>query len=559
MILRLLGLFDVLWARLGVNTNHLHAILTTKLKIDDRRPNAFSRMQQKKQKSPKAATLGTMLMSLITGGFYLIAFFITDDYLTSLTIYFSLFIVFLSITLIADFTYVLLDSKDNFIILPKPVNNRTLLVARLLHIMVHVSKIVLPMALPALIFLGIYTGWVSAIAFWFVMTLATLFTLFFINAVYLFILRFTSIERFKDIINGIQVSFSIIIFMTYYFVPRMMDSIQLESTTILSYPYFYVAPSLWFAALWSITLGTFYSGTLIFVLAALGLVAPFLGIWIVIKYLAPKFNSKLAALGRGGAEGKPAQEHRITTTLKKSWGSRISPIIARGNTEKTGFETTWLLTNRNREFKLKVYPGFAYVICYFIFYAIRGTGTLAEKWEALPDSKTYILLIYFTSMAMVSAITNIVYSDKFKAAWVYYASPVKTPGEILSGALKALLVKYFLPFYFAVSIFALYVWGMQIVIDLLLGLINISVFCYLLAFVYLKKMPFSMELNIQRSTGNTMKGIIIMLAPLVIGSLHYFASNFFLLTIVFTFLSSILLWMISSKYRELSWERLDWK
>lgn len=558
-ILRLLALFNPLWVKLGVHTDHLNAILDVKLKIDDRRPNAFNRMQQQKKKPLKAGSVMLVIMSLVTGGFYLLAFLITPDYLTSLSIYFTLFLVMLSVTLISDFTYVLLDVKDNFIILPKPVNDRTVLVARLLHILIHISKIVLPMTLPGLVYLSINTGLNGALMFVLIVVLMTLFTIFFINAVYLIILRLTTMERFKDIINGIQVVFSIFIFATYYFVPRMAENVRLKSMTIRSYPYFDVAPSLWFASLWSMGTGRAGYDIPLILMAVLALVVPFIGIWLVVKFLAPSFNNKLSALGRGSAEGKPDASQKFATTRRKTWGSVFSALLTKGSTEKTGFEIAWLLTGRNREFKLKVYPSFAYVICYFFLYGIRGTGTMIERWHALPQSKTYILLIYFSSMAMITAITNMVYSDKFKAAWVYYVSPVKTPGEILTGAVKAMLVKYFLPFYAVLSIFALYVWHWKILPDLLLGLINISAFGILMGFIYLKKMPFSAELNYKGGAGNFMKSAMILIVPLIVGSIHYFISGMPVVLAIFIGLSGIVLWMVTSRYRELKWSELDWK
>ena len=129
--------------------------------MDDRRPNTFQQTQQKKKaKQVKSATLGTMVLSALLGGFFLFGFFVGKDYVTHLTIYFTLYIFMLASTLITDFTSVLIDVRDNYIILPKPVSDRTVVVARLLHISIHISKLVLPMALPGIIFVWIkYNAW----------------------------------------------------------------------------------------------------------------------------------------------------------------------------------------------------------------------------------------------------------------------------------------------------------------------------------------------------------------------------------------------------------------
>ena len=144
-----------LYARMGVDTAQLKTILTTKLILDDRRPRPIAQTRSSGEKKPVSmATLGTMLMSAVMGAFFLFCFFIGEDRVTQLTFYFTFFFVLLSLTLITDFTSVLIDVRDNFILLPKPVNDKTLVVARLLHIFIHLCKIVLPMGLPGVIYLG---------------------------------------------------------------------------------------------------------------------------------------------------------------------------------------------------------------------------------------------------------------------------------------------------------------------------------------------------------------------------------------------------------------------
>jgi len=70
-------------------------------------------------------------------------------------------------TLIADFTAVLIDVRDNFIIIPKPINDKTFVLSRLLHIFIHLCKSVIPMCLPALIMLAVQNGFMAGSIFFF--------------------------------------------------------------------------------------------------------------------------------------------------------------------------------------------------------------------------------------------------------------------------------------------------------------------------------------------------------------------------------------------------------
>lgn len=219
-----------IYEKMGVNTHHLKAILTTKLMMDERRPPSIQQRHKKKNAKPiKWATLGTMFLSAFLGLFFIISFFITKDVITQFFLFFSFFIFLLASTLISDFTNVLIDIRDNAIILPKPINDKTFLLARLFHIIIHVSKLVLPMTLPSLITVGYKYGSWGVIALIFLIPPATLFTIFLINALYIFILKVSTPEKFKNIISYFQIIFAIAIYGSYQIVPRMINMSLLEN------------------------------------------------------------------------------------------------------------------------------------------------------------------------------------------------------------------------------------------------------------------------------------------------------------------------------------------
>ena len=218
-----------LWIRLGANPDQLEAILRVKLTMDDRKPyTAFGQTQpQKQKKAVRKRSLLTTILFLVVGCGYLAIFATGFDLFTSLSLFFMAFMAILALSLISDFSNLLIDVRDNYILLPRPVNPQTILVVRLLHILIHLSRIVLPMSLPALVYLSITQGPIGGLAFIVDAVFATLLCIFLICAVYLIILRFTTAERFKNIIGGIQVVFTIIVFGSYYIVPRMIGELQL--------------------------------------------------------------------------------------------------------------------------------------------------------------------------------------------------------------------------------------------------------------------------------------------------------------------------------------------
>src|SRR5687767_14183573 len=244
-----------LYRRLGVDTRLLHTILRTKLMIDDRRPNTLQQVQKKDSKPISSATIGTIFISTLLGLLYLGVFMFSEDAVTSLTLYFSLFFFMLSASLISDFTSVLIDVRDNYIILPKPVSDRTFLFARVLHIFIHVCKLILPMSLPGAIYIGMEFGLATTLPFLLMVLFLTFFVLFFINALYILILRITTPARFQSIISYVQIIFAISIYAGYQLLPRMASQMEGYTLDVQQQPWIVLVPTYWFAAGWHVLTG----------------------------------------------------------------------------------------------------------------------------------------------------------------------------------------------------------------------------------------------------------------------------------------------------------------
>src|SRR5437588_9007533 len=90
------------------------------------------------------------------------------------TFYFSIFMVLMALTLISDFTTVLIDTRDQYILLPRPVNDRTITVSRILHISIYILRLALLQGAPALVFIGFIDG-IAAIPLFFLQILEATF------------------------------------------------------------------------------------------------------------------------------------------------------------------------------------------------------------------------------------------------------------------------------------------------------------------------------------------------------------------------------------------------
>ncbi len=544
-----------LYKRLGVNVLHLRSILTTKLMMDDRRPNTFQQVQRKKSEKPVAsATLGTIALSAIMGLFFLVSFSMGRNYVTHLTVYFSIYIVLLSSTLISDFTSVLIDVRDNYIILPKPVNDQTVVAARLLHILIHVSKLVVPMTLPGIVFMVINTSVWGTVLFSVLIGLSTLFTIFLINALYILILRLTTPEKFQSVISYFQIFITIFIYGGYQLGLRAMDNLTVQGYDLSTSKYMWIAPPYWFAGAWQ-CLSTLNLQTQWIIATALSFITPFVSIWIVIKYFAPSFNQKLSQIAGSNPEAVSVQKGKKTVSTTSVYAGALARLFTKRGTEKMGFLFCWKMTSRSKDFKMKVYPGVGYLLVYIVIMFVTSKKLSLESLRHNASQGKIVLLsiIYFSSFILIIAISQIAYSEKFKAAWIYFTTPVQSPGYLIGGALKAGMLKFYIPIIAVIAAPAIYLMGPAVIPNLVLGLFNQLLICSLIAYVSAKYLPFSANQTIADKSGALIRGIFTLAIPSTIGLVHYFLFNFIWVICILSVLSILATWLVMDAIARTSW------
>jgi ABC-2 type transport system permease protein len=540
---------------IGVDTAKLKAIVTTKLIMDDRRPNSIQQTRRKKEKQVSLATVGTMVMSALIGLLYLLVFSIGTEIVTQLTFYFTLFFFMLSLTLISDFTSVLIDVRDNYIILPKPVNDRTFVVARLLHIFIHLCKIVLPMSIAGLCFMAINYSIYGCVLFLLLILFNTAISIFFINALYILILKFTTPQRFQSIISYVQIFFAIFMYGSYQFFPRMINQLNLDDFDISSVNGIAAFPIYWLANSWQV-LYTFGGNAVQIGLAVAGLLLPFISIFVVVRYMAPSFNRKLALLNNSSST--PEKTVGKKGTQKGSYAQFLSKVFTYNNAEKAGFLFTWKMTSRSRDFKVKVYPSMGYMIVYVVVFFMNSRNmSLADLHDESSNARLMILgALYFTSFLLMMAIGQIVYSEKFKASWIYYTSPVEKPGEIILGAAKAAILKFYIPIVVIITVAGVVLIGPKVLPNIILGLFNEVLIAAVLVYAGNKIFPFSLQQNNNVKAGSFLRTLFVLFISGLIGFGHYLIYSILPAVAICAVLSIIASWLLLDSIKKISWQKI---
>jgi ABC-2 type transport system permease protein len=547
-LLWILSLFKGLFKIIKVDYQQLAAIVAIKLTMDNRRqPASYKR---KKNNDPDYTFVMTIFFYGVLGVLIAIGLYGFSSFIVSMIIFFSYIMVMISMTLITDFSSILLDTSDNTIILPRPVDGRTLFVARIVHIMFYLGILTLALAAaPTLVVLLKY-GLTLSLLFGVLTVLSVLTAVAFTNILYLLIMQFANEEKLKNVINYFQIAMAVFIMGGYQLLPRMIGKFYLEDFEFQISWWSYFIPPIWMGA----ALETWYlelTDLPHIILTVLAITIPAASFYLINRYLTPIFSRKIASMG---VATQTIQHH--STSENGNFITRISHWITSSATERGTFQLIFKLLGRDRKIKLKIYPSFGYMIVFGLLFIVRGHDDIMTTLKNLPNTEYYLMLIYFTFMVIQVAFYEIPYSDDFKASWIYFSAPVANPGEILSGTIKAIFVRLFIPGYLVITAVVLAVWGLRAFDDVIFGFFNNFLMLVTIALINKKFLPLSMEPSVRSQTGSLIRGLIMLVILGVLGFGHYLLSKNTLLLVSVIPVQLVLVFFLLRLYKQTSWSQL---
>jgi hypothetical protein len=284
-------------------------------------------------------------------------------------------------------------------------------------------------------------------------------------------------------------------------------------------------------------------------------------IFLIAQFLSQDFNAKLLAFGEGGGTHQNRAK-KVKTDQQKarpSWMTLTGNWICKNTTEKAGYELSWRVTQRSRDFKLKFYPNLVMLLVYFLGIFAVGSGNFRERMEILYEyPMMYLGVLYFSALISMSGNGLTSFSDQFKSAWIYLANPVAQPGYLLSGAYKMIMVRFFIPMYIVLGGLTMAIWGPLIIGDILLAMVNVLLISICSSALNTNNLPFSLpweEASKGRSFG---LAILTMLMSTIIGGLHFLLAFYFPIGVWLMIpLSGLLFFRVLHYYQNFSWRNIS--
>lgn len=512
-VLKFLDLFRGFFEKSKVDYDVMRSILKVKLAMDRRRSATI--VNRGNNSGDKSSFGWSIFLYMFIGGMMAIYMAMPLPVFVTMSIILSVVMMFITLTMVADFSSVLLDLKDKNIILRAPVDYKTLNMAKTVHIVIYLSTIMAAFnCIPLAVSLFRY-----GIGFFMIFLLElicmSISVIFFTSIIYYVILSLFDGEKLKDMINYVQIIFTIVITIGQQVASRLFSVAERNFHAAFTLKWWcYLIPSFWMSAPMSmLEEGNFSTGYIC--LSILSIVMPLILFIVYIKLIAPKFEAKLQKMGsveNGSRRGR----------LKEWYFNKRSELLCRSSVERGIFNFIINITSTERKLKLALYPSLAMSAIFpflFIFMFIDTQESFGDIITDAAHGRQYLfmymaVLIISTSMMLISK------SENYKAAWIYKTAPIEKPSMVYRAAIKAVISKYAVPIYSFQAILFLALCGVRILPDLIVMFLNIILVSMIMMALSPKTMPFSREFNSSNGDNTGMAFLVMIIAGIMAG-IHF--------------------------------------
>lgn len=498
-VLKLLDRFNFLFKKMGVDYPTMRRILQVQLTMDERRVPIILTNQKKTRSGNffKSSLITYGILGFFIGLLMLVPF----PLFYKMNLAFGLIIFMVMATMISDFSTVLLDVKDKNILLPRPVDARTISTAKLLHIVIYLFTITMSISGLALL-VGLFKyGVAFALIFMFELVLICCLVVFFTSILYMAILSFFDGEKLKDMINYIQILLSVFMLVGYQFMERIFNLTRLTVTFHPAWWHFLI-PTTWFAAPFS--LFTEHNSSQYFTaLSLLALLVPIAATVLYITLVLPYFEGKLQKLNSSSMRANKG------AAVREKIQRAAANLLCFSRTEKAFYQFTQNMLSNERKLKLQLYPQLAFALAMpFLMLSgmIRGEVSWSDILVDLANSKLY-LVVYWSAIFLAFTATMISSSENYSGAWIYRVLPIESPVTLLKGSLKAFIVKFVIPIYMLIALIFVLLCGLKIIPDLILIFINMIMVMLFIFKLNRKELPFYRDFQVTQ--GMNRMGIML--------------------------------------------------
>ena len=382
--------------------------------------------------------------------------------LLRLATYFTLAGVFLAFNLLAASQQLLLAPTDIDVLYWRPIGDRTLFFARVLHLLVDacvLSAALLAAPLVAVVVTVPERRLVVGLAFGAAALLNTVAAVSIVVVAYTTLLRTVARERFHDAVVWLQVVMSLLVVVVYLGLDPVLEAFDLRAAALP--PWAQLLPAVSFAQL-PAALGGALEARWSFFCAGLGALV----VWATVagRLLSPRYAMDLvealaADAARPVATAASSSRRRFSLSRFLLAGAGSDPM------RRAGFDFLLAHLRHDRRLRLSLLPSLAIPVVYVGFglftsggwdpYSSESTATTSVSLRAA--MALFGAAWLFVALAVLT-LRSLASSPSWRAAWIFFAAPTRRFDAFYLGVLAAAYYGLLLPALLSVLVPLLLVW-----------------------------------------------------------------------------------------------------
>lgn len=261
--------------------------------------------------------------------------------------------------------------------------------------------------------------------------------------VYQLCLRWFGRERLDGLMTTAQVLVAVGFVFGAQILPRAILSVKGVAHAGSATWWIAFLPPAWFAGLDDALAGSKSSGSM--VLAGLGLIATAGILWLAFGKLAGAYEAGLQSLGesvsRPRSEGRRRWINTLVRTPPLSW-------FLRNSVSRAAFLLTAAYLGRDRDVKLRVYPGLTPMLVMPFVFVLQGL----QAHNRFPFALALAYSGGFLASIPLIAIDFLQYTQQWQASDIFRVAPMTGPAELCHGARRAVLCLLIIPLLAAVAL-----------------------------------------------------------------------------------------------------------
>lgn len=507
-----LNVLEPMYRFFSVDFPIMKLIVETKMTMDSRQENPIANTWNNKKRDEDKNPFFQSLWVYALISMLLLFLFSIDNILFQYTAFFSYVFIMLFSTLIANFSSILLNTKDQVLIGTKPVSSRTLSAAKATHVFIYLISFTVAIAGPMIAASFFFHGFMIGLMAIILTIVAAVWCLLLTIITYATVLKRFNGERLKNIIAYSQIGISVFTIVGYQIMNQVIQVVDPSTLAIelnlqwwhaIVFPLWFVAPFGILQQGWSVTYGVYVA------LLVIGTIS------IVLLY---RLNNDKIELNLQKMESGEADED------KRSWYETATGNLVCWNAQEKGYyHFVWQLTKHEREFKTRLYPSLASILV-FPFVFMISSLRLAEA--GLESSGLLIYMPYFTMMIIPMLSTTLRYSKNYKGRWVFGISSNADAHFFFQGVIKAMTMKLIFPLYMLLSIIVLVIAGWELAVPLLNGFFLIIILFCIEVRRTLKTYPFSKQYDASEANQGCMATMIFFAIIMIAAIVMYLVQTF---------------------------------